>query len=79
MAINANQLIDLVKMLRQTHEVELSCPECLEELDKYAQNILDRTPIEGILYLVREHLEACPFCKGEFNLVLETIKAIEEA
>ena len=79
MGINANQLVDLVKMLRQTHEVELGCPECLEELDRYVQNILDRTPIEGVLYRVREHLEACPFCNEEFNLVLETIKAIEAA
>ncbi len=79
MGINANQLVDLVKMLRQTHEVELSCPECLEELDMYTQNILDRKPIKGTLYLVREHLEACPFCNDEFNLVLEAIKAIEAA
>jgi len=27
---------------------------------------------------VREHLEACPCCTGQFNLVLDTLQSIEE-
>ena len=65
-------------MIRQTREVELTCPECLDELDKYTQSILDGMPIDGVLDRVREHLEACPCCTGQFKLVLETLKAIEE-
>jgi hypothetical protein len=65
-------------MLRQTREVELTCPECLDELDKYTQSILDGQPLEGLLERVREHLEACPCCTAQFKLVLETLRAIEE-
>ena len=65
-------------MIRQTREVELTCPECLDELDKYTQSILDEMPIEGVLERVREHLEDCPCCNGQFKLVLEMLKAIEE-
>lgn len=57
----------------------MSCPECLDELDTYTQRILDGTPIDGLLASVREHLEACPCCTGQFNLVLETLQAIEES
>jgi hypothetical protein len=78
MALNPEQVKRLLSMIRQTREVELTCPECLDELDKYTQSILDDTPIEGMLERVREHLEACPCCNGQFTLVLETLKAIEE-
>ena len=79
MALNSEQVDRLLKMIQQTREVELTCPECLDELDKYTQRILDREPIDGLLVSVRDHLEACPCCTGQFKLVLETLQAIEES
>ena len=78
MALNSEQVDRLLKMIQQTREVELTCPECLDELDRYIQSTLDGKPIEGVLERVREHLEACPCCNGQFKLVLETLNAIEE-
>ncbi len=78
MALNSEQVGRLLSMIKQTREVELTCPECLDELDKYAQSILDGMPIDGVLERVREHLEACPCCSDQFKLVLETLEAIEE-
>ncbi len=78
MSLNSEQAHRLLKMIEQTQEMELTCPECQDELDKYTQRILDGMPIDGVLRLVREHLEACPFCEEQFTLVLETLKAIEE-
>lgn len=78
MALDSEQIRQLLQMIQQTREVELTCPECLDELDKYVQSTLDGTPLDGVLKLVREHLEACPFCEGELKLVLETLNAIEE-
>ena len=78
MALNSEQVDRLLTMIRQTREVELTCPECLDELDKYTQSILDGMPLDGVLDRVREHLEACPCCTGQYKLVLETLKAIEE-
>ena len=78
MALNSEQVDRLLKMIRQTREDEMTCPECLDELDKYTQSILDGMPIDGVLDRVREHLEACPFCSDQFELVLETLKAMEE-
>jgi uncharacterized protein with PIN domain len=79
MALNPEQVDRLLSMIRQTREVELTCPECLDELDKYTQSILDGTPVSEQLRLVREHLEACPCCTSQFTLVLETLKALEES
>jgi len=78
MALTSEQVGRLLKMIQQTQEVELSCPECLNEMDKYAQSILDSMPIDGVLDRVREHLEACSCCNGQFTLVLETLDAMEE-
>ena len=64
MALNSEQVNHLLTMLRQTREVELTCPECLDELDKYTQSIIDGQPREGVLERVREHLEDCPCCTG---------------
>jgi hypothetical protein len=77
MALNSEQVGQLLKMIQQTKEVELTCPECLDELDKYTQSIQDGMPIDGVLFRVRKHLEACACCTGQYNLVLETLKAIE--
>jgi predicted anti-sigma-YlaC factor YlaD len=79
MALTSEQIGRLLKKIRQTREVEMTCPECLDELDKYTQRILDGEPIEGVLDRVREHLEDCPCCTNQYKLVLETLEAIEES
>lgn len=79
MALTSEQVGRLLKKLQQTREVELTCPECLDELDKYTQRVLDDTPLEGLLNSVREHLETCPCCTHQFQLVLETLQAIDES
>jgi hypothetical protein len=77
MALSSEQIGRLLTMIRQTRELEMTCPECLDELDRYTQRVLDGEPIDGVLERVREHLEACPCCTGQFKLVLETLEAIE--
>lgn len=76
MAINSQQLNELLKMLQQTREIELTCPECLDELDRYTQSLLDGAPIEGLLTLVHQHLALCPQCNDQFKLILETLEAM---
>jgi hypothetical protein len=78
MALNAEQVERLLTKIKQTRDVELTCPECLDQLDAYTQRTLDGKPIEAALDLVQEHLAACPCCTGQFKLVLETLTAIEE-
>jgi hypothetical protein len=78
MTLNFEQVDRPLKMIQQTREVELTCPECLDELEKYAQSVLDGMPIDGVLPRVREHLQACHCCNGQFELVFETLKAIKE-
>lgn len=78
MALNPEQIAELLKMIRETEEVELSCPDCLDALDIYIQSVQDGKPIEGLLERVRDHLAGCPFCKSEYDLIVETLNSMEE-
>ena len=78
MALSSQHVDRLIKKIQQTREVEMTCPECLDELDKYTQRLLDGVPLDGVLVSVREHLDACPCCTGQLNLVLDTLQSIEE-
>ena len=78
MPLNSEQVGWLLNMLRNTNDAELSCPECADQLDKYAQRILDDEPLDEVLVLVKEHLAACSGCNDEFLLILETIRAMED-
>lgn len=78
MALNHEQVERLLTMIRQTRDSELTCPECLDQLDIYAQSTFDGLPLAGALKQVQEHLEACPFCSEEYQLVLETLAVIDE-
>ena len=77
MALKPEQVDRLLSMIKKTRDVEMTCPECLDQLDWYIQSDTDGAPIEGMLAHVREHLEACPCCSMQLNLVLDTLKAIE--
>lgn len=79
MALNSEQVDRLLAKIQRTREDELTCPECLDELDKYTQSTLDGTPIQGLLERVGEHLADCPCCTRQFQLVLDTLKAIEDS
>lgn len=77
MALTPEQVGDLLKMIELTKEVELSCPDCVELLDQYAQRVLDGAPVDGDLQRVRDHLAVCPFCDEECRLILEALRAIQ--
>jgi hypothetical protein len=78
MALNPEQVDRLLSMIEKTREIELTCPECLDELDRYTQSVLDGAPVEGVLEQVRQHLEDCPCCTSQHTLVLDTLRALED-
>lgn len=78
MALNPEQIAELLKMIRETEEVELTCPDCLDALDVYIQSVEDGKPIEGLLERVRDHLAGCPFCKSEYDLIIEALNSMDQ-
>lgn len=54
---------------------ELGCDECFEYFSAYAEHKLTGAPAPESSHLVAEHLERCPFCLEEFNVLLESLRA----
>ncbi|MEL6104388.1 MAG: hypothetical protein AAFU85_00065 [Planctomycetota bacterium] len=77
MALDSQQVGWLLNMIVETHDAELSCPQCGEILDQYAQRILDGEPIDGLMVLVKEHLQACSGCNDQYQMILDALQAIE--
>jgi anti-sigma factor RsiW len=49
---------------------EVSCDECFALLDRFVEVELEQSDVEARLPGVRAHLEGCPACREEHELLL---------
>jgi len=49
---------------------ELTCEECFDTLDRYVELELARADAEAVLPGMEAHLEGCPACREEHDLLL---------
>jgi hypothetical protein len=68
----------LVKMIDITCDDELDCGTVFENLDSYAEYVLDSGKMTKIIQLVEEHLKLCGDCAEEFQLLLKALKAVDK-
>jgi hypothetical protein len=64
----------LLKSALETEEYEISCEECFEVLDLYADLILDGTEPSEIMPLVKQHLKQCNCCTRELEAMVVMIQ-----
>ena len=64
----------LLQSALETQEIEISCLECWNLLDQYADLILDGTNPDEIMPAVRQHLNNCPTCTEEFETLMLMIQ-----
>jgi len=68
----------LVELVFFTDDDELSCDECYDKVDQFAElKLIGKQPAEA-LPLVQAHLDRCPPCREEFEALLEALKAIAQ-
>lgn len=77
MKLDLSMLKKLIKSIATTQEDEIGCEECFEELDTFAEMVLQGKDAEAAMPLVKDHLERCHNCHEEFNALLDALKAIE--
>jgi hypothetical protein len=74
--LNRAQLNWLVKLIFKTRSEELSCGECYEVVDTFAElRLLGRDAAEA-MPLVQDHLDRCPPCREEFEALLDALRAV---
>ena len=66
----------MVKEIMTTQENEITCGECYEELDRYVELYLAGKDVTTAMPLVKQHLEHCPDCREEFELLLKAIQSL---
>lgn len=66
----------LVKGIYSTRPDELTCDECFEQVGLFAEMVLAGKNAAEALPLVQDHLDRCPECRREFEILLDALKAM---
>ena len=70
-------LSQLAVMVARTDEQELSCDECLQELDQLVELAAADHDPEALRPLVMAHLRRCGECYEEYDALLRIVRAEE--
>ena len=65
----------LVRVVAETHEVEIGCDECFERLDSFAETELSGVEASAAMPLVRDHLDKCADCRSKFEALLTALRS----
>ncbi len=76
MALSPEQAKAVVGMVAATRDKEIDCDECLLDMAEFAQTQLTGKRIPDALQAVREHLDFCPECREEYEVLLMAVQAL---
>ncbi len=66
----------MMRSIHMTYQQELTCGECFNEVDRFAEiELTGKNPAEA-MPLVQEHLERCGNCRDEYEALLVALKAM---
>lgn len=71
-------VLGFLRLLEETHNEELSCNEIFEKLDEYVEREVDKKDASKLMPLIRDHLDTCPDCCEEFEVLLDVIEKTDE-
>lgn len=77
MELDRNTLRRMVLDAVTTRPDELSCRQCFDHLDHFAELSLVGKSAAEAMPLVQDHLEHCADCRQEFEALLEALRAME--
>ncbi len=76
LTLDAQMLKGVVQSIFSTHEEELTCVECFEQVDQFAELVLAGKKAAEALPLVQDHLDRCGDCREEFEALLAALQAL---
>jgi hypothetical protein len=79
MKLDSDVLREMVRCIVTTRPDELSCTQCFEQLDHFADMMLVGKDAAEAMPLVQDHLEHCTHCREEFEALLAALRALSEA
>jgi hypothetical protein len=78
-SLNQEALVDLMRRLEKTMENAYSCEEVFALLDEYVELVTDDEEAKRLMPLVENHLDICPDCKDEFEVLLHILQTADPA
>jgi hypothetical protein len=74
--LNKEILTNLFRAVVHTHDNEIGCAECCDEIESFIEmKLAGKSPKEAYP-LVQEHLKKCGDCREEYEALLEALKAV---
>lgn len=70
MPLSKDQLSRLLVIVADTRDDEIACDECLAGMAEFADSRLLGNTISNALKRIEAHIEFCPECKEEYELLL---------
>jgi hypothetical protein len=65
----------LVRVVAETHETEIGCDECFEQLDSFAETEIFGAEASATMPLVGDHLDKCADCHSKFEALVSALRA----
>ena len=75
MMLKRGDVVKLVRGVAETHETEIGCDECFEQLDGFAELGLSGAEASSVMPLVDDHLDRCEDCRNEFEALLTALRS----
>ena len=72
--LNPETLKKMILILTNTHTGEITCDECFEEIDNFAEIELVGKSAAEAMPLVQNHLEQCQDCREEYEALMSALK-----
>ena len=74
--LNRGDVTKLVRVVAETHETEIGCDECFEQLDSFAEAKLSASDATAAMPLVGDHLDKCEDCRDELKALLTALRGM---
>ncbi len=78
MRLNPETLKKMILFMTVTHAGEMTCDECYDEIDRFAEIELVGKSAAEAMPLVQEHLERCQDCREEYEALIAALKFMDE-
>jgi hypothetical protein len=72
--LKRGDVLKLVRVVAKTHETEIGCDECFEQLDLFAETAISGAEASAAMPLVDDHLDKCADCRSKFEALLRTLR-----
>lgn len=76
MKLSSETIKKMMISVKSTRDEELVCDHCHDELHRFIEIKLSGKNAAEAMPLVQEHLDRCPPCREEYEVLLEALEAL---